>query len=46
MDGREDLRFGHYLVILIILGIFCLIAIQDRAVLGQPFFLDRLPVIP
>jgi hypothetical protein len=43
-DG--SLTVGHYLAILFVLLLFCLIAIQDRAVLGQPFFLDRLPVIP
>lgn len=43
-DG--SLRIGHYLAILFVLALFCLIAIQDRAAGVAPFFLDRLPPIP
>jgi hypothetical protein len=43
-DG--SLKLGHYVVIAIVLAIFCLIAIQDRAAGVGPFFLDRLPPIP
>jgi hypothetical protein len=43
-DG--SLTAGHYVVILIILALFCLIAAQDRAARVAPFFLDRLPPIP
>jgi hypothetical protein len=46
VDGDGSLRLGHYLAILFTLLLFCLIAIRDRELLGQPFFLDRLPLIP
>jgi hypothetical protein len=36
----------HYLAAFLVLLLFVLIAVRDRAVLGQPFFLERLPPIP
>jgi hypothetical protein len=45
--GRADdggLTLGHYLVVAVMLAIFILIAVQERAQGWGPFFLERMPL--